>query len=56
LLTSLWITLAETCPLGGILVVVLGLSVAAGQEGQDRPATPSEQYEAPGVDVLSSHG
>jgi hypothetical protein len=28
---------------GGILVLVLGLSVAA---GQDRPATPSEQYEA----------
>ena len=30
---------------GGALVLALGLSVAARQEGQDRPATPAEQYE-----------
>src|SRR5215470_5288559 len=29
---------------GGILVIVLGLSLAAGQEAQDKPATPAEQY------------
>jgi hypothetical protein len=29
-----------------ILVLVLGLSVAAGREDQDRPATPAKQYEA----------
>ena len=29
---------------GGILVLGLGLSVAVGQESQDRPATPSQQY------------
>ncbi len=31
---------------GGILVLVLGLSLAAGQEAQDKPATPAEQYKA----------
>src|SRR5262245_58238361 len=31
---------------GGILVLVLGLSVAAEGEGQDKPATPAEQYRA----------
>src|SRR5262245_50594688 len=31
---------------GGILVLLLGLSVAAAGEGQDRPATPTEQYQA----------
>ena len=30
----------------GILVLVLGLSVMAGEEGRDKPATPAEQYEA----------
>jgi AhpC/TSA family len=30
---------------GGILVLLLGLSVAAGQEAPARPATPAEQYE-----------
>src|SRR2546428_3180279 len=32
--------------LGGIFVLVLGLSVAAAGEGQDKPATPAEQYKA----------
>jgi len=32
--------------LGGIFVLVLGLSVAAAEEGQDNPATPAEQYKA----------
>ena len=31
---------------GGILVLGLGLSVAAGQEGQGKPAAPAEQYRA----------
>src|SRR5712692_3584940 len=31
---------------GGILVLVLGLSLAPGQEAQDKPATPAEQYKA----------
>jgi hypothetical protein len=31
---------------GGILVIVLGLSLAAGQEAQDKLATPAEQYKA----------
>src|SRR5262245_62234521 len=31
---------------GGILVLVFGLSLAAGQEAQDKPATPAEQYQA----------
>jgi hypothetical protein len=31
---------------GGILVLVLGLSVAAAGQAQDRPATPAEQYKA----------
>src|SRR5262249_19172349 len=30
----------------GILVLVLGLSLAAGQEAQEKPATPAEQYKA----------
>ena len=30
----------------GISVLVLGLSLAAGQEAQDKPATPAEQYKA----------
>ena len=29
---------------GGILVLVLGLSVAAGQEDQDRPATTTGEF------------
>jgi hypothetical protein len=29
-----------------ILVLVIGLSLAAGQEAQDKPATPGEQYKA----------
>ena len=31
---------------GSILVLVLGLSVASGQEGRDKPATPAEQNRA----------
>ena len=31
---------------GGILVLVLGLSVAAAEEGRDKPATPAEQFQA----------
>lgn len=31
---------------GGILVLVLGLSLAAGQGAEDEPATPAEQYKA----------
>src|SRR5262249_34239869 len=30
---------------GGILVVVLGLSTGAATTGQDKPATPAEQYQ-----------
>jgi hypothetical protein len=30
----------------GILVLVLGPSATAGEEGRDKPATPAEQYEA----------
>ena len=32
--------------MSGILVLVLGLSVMAGEEGRDKPATPAEQYGA----------
>ena len=32
--------------MGGILVLVLGLSVAMAEERQDRLATPAEQYKA----------
>jgi hypothetical protein len=31
---------------GGILVLVLGLSEAAAEAGQDKPATPAERYQA----------
>jgi len=31
---------------GGILVLLLGLSVAAAEQGPDKPATPAEQYQA----------
>jgi hypothetical protein len=31
---------------GGTLVLVLGMSVAAAEEGQDKPATPAEQHKA----------
>jgi hypothetical protein len=31
---------------GGVLVLVLGLSLAAGQQAQDEPATPAGQYKA----------
>src|SRR5262245_12159227 len=31
---------------GGILVLVFGLSVAAAEEGQGKPATPAEKYQA----------
>ena len=31
---------------GGILILVLGLSVAAEDRGRDKPATPTEQYQA----------
>jgi hypothetical protein len=31
---------------GGIWVLVLGLSLAGGQEAQGKPATPAEQYQA----------
>ena len=30
----------------GILVLLLGLSVTAGEEGRDKPATPAEQNES----------
>ena len=33
--------------LAGVLILILGLSVAAGErEGPDQPATPAEQYKA----------
>jgi len=31
---------------GGILLLLLGMSVAAGDKGGDKPATPAEQYQA----------
>jgi hypothetical protein len=31
---------------GGILLLFLGMSVAAGDKGGDKPATPAEQYQA----------